>query len=331
MLDPTEKDLLLDPACGTGGFIITGMNHVIVRIQAEELAKWKGDAERAATPTRERIKRYAGKFITGIDFNPELVKATKMNMVMNNDGAGGLYQANSLENPGAWSDELRARKLIGKIDMLFTNPPFGSKIPINDPSILEQFDLGYSWNYDAEADTWTRTDRLQKSQPPEILFIERCVQFLRPGGRCALVLPDGILGSPGLGYVRDWILKNTRILASIDLHPDTFQPHVSVQTSLLVLERKTAQLIALESAAGRLNDYQIFMAVANHIGHDKRGNKTYVRDRNGNEIVREIERDFFEWEDGRRIVRKIKTSEKIADDNTQQIAQNFRKWLSEQD
>ncbi len=331
MLDPTEKDLLLDQACGTGGFLITAMNHVIAKIQAEELKKWKGDAERAASPTRERIKRYASKFIVGIDFNPELVKATKMNMVMNNDGSGGLYQANSLENPGSWSNELRARKLIGKIDMLFTNPPFGSKIPISDPSILEQFDLGYSWTYNDDEDTWSRTNRLQKSQPPEILFIERCVKFLRPGGRCALVLPDGILGSPGLGYVRDWMLKNTRILASIDLHPDTFQPHVSVQTSLLVLERKTDELIALETAAGRLNDYRIFMAVANHIGHDKRGSKTYVRDRDGNEIVREIERDYFEWEDGRRIVRKVKVSEKIADDNTQQIAQNFRQWLSEQD
>ena len=74
-----------------------------------------------------------------------------------------------------------------------------------------------------------------KSQPPEILFIERCVQFLRPGGRCAIVLPDGILGSPGLGYVREWILRNTKILASIDLHPDAFQPHVSIQTSILIL------------------------------------------------------------------------------------------------
>lgn len=331
MLAPTEKDHLLDPACGTGGFLITAMNHVIKQIQDQELVKWKGDADRAAAPTRERIKRYAGKFISGLDFNPELVKATKMNMVMNNDGSGGLFQANSLENPVSWSDELRAAKLIGKIDLLFTNPPFGSKIPISDPSILEQYDLGYSWGYDADDDTWTKTDRLQKSQPPEILFIERCVQFLKPGGRCALVLPDGILGSPGLGYVRDWILKNTRILASIDLHPDTFQPHVSVQTSLLVLERKPAELIALETAAGRLNDYNIFMAVANHIGHDKRGNKTYVRDKDGSEIVEEVERDYFEWEHGKRIVRKVKVREKIADDNTQQIAQNFRTWLSEQD
>ena len=97
-------------------------------------------------------------------------------------------------------------------------------------------------------------------------------------------MPDGILGAPGLGYVRDWILTHTRVLASIDLHPDTFQPSVSVQTSVLVLQRKIERQIALEQAAGRKNDYNVFMAVANHIGHDKRGNKTYVRDKKGNEI-----------------------------------------------
>ena len=133
------------------------------------------------------------------------------------------------------------------------------------------------WRNDKATDTWTMTERVQSKQPPEILFIERCVRLLKPGtGRCAIVLPDGILGSPGLGYVREWILQRTRVLASIDLHPDTFQPHVSVQTSVLVLERKTDEQVALESAAGRLSDYKLFMGTADHIGHDKRG-KSHVR------------------------------------------------------
>ena len=331
MLDPGEKDLILDPACGTGGFLITAMNHVIRKIQDAELKKWKGNIARANNPIRERIKRYASRYIVGLDFNPELVKATKMNMVMNNDGAGGLFQANSLESVSQWSEELRARKLLGKIGMIFTNPPFGSKIPISDPSILEQFDLGHAWKYDEESDVWEKQERLQKSQPPEILFIERCVAFLKEGGRCALVLPDGILGSPGLGYVRDWIIRKTRVLASIDLHPDAFQPHVSVQTSLLVLEKKTEELVKLEAAVAKLNDYNVFMALANHIGHDKRGNKTYVRDKHGNEIVEEREKQVVEWDDGERTLTAQRVLEKVPDDNTQQIAQNFRSWLSQQD
>lgn len=220
MLAPSENDAVLDPACGTGGFLITAMNHVIEKIKATELTKWGNKVDRAERAARTRIQRYAKKYIWGIDFNPELVKASKMNMVMNNDGAGGLYQANSLVSPASWEHELRAKKLLGKIDLLFTNPPFGSKIPVSDPSVLEQFELGHIWDYDKGADAWTKTDNLHKSQPPEILFIERCVQFLKPGsGRMAIVLPDGILGSPGLGYVREWILRNTRILASIDMNP----------------------------------------------------------------------------------------------------------------
>jgi type I restriction enzyme M protein len=332
MLDPGEGQLILDPACGTGGFLISAMNHVIEKVRVAELERWKGDAKRADPKIAERIKKFVKSFIVGLDFNPELVKATKMNMVMNNDGAGGLFQANSLASPATWEEELRDRKLMGRVDLVVTNPPFGSKIPVDDPAILEKFDLGHSWSYDARSDSWTKNQGIQKSQPPEILFIERCVRFLKPGtGRVAMVLPDGILGSPGQGYVREWILTNTRVLASIDLHPDTFQPNVSVQTSVLVLQRKTDEQIALEEAAGRKNDYGVFMAVANHIGHDKRGNRTYVREAKGNEIVEEVEETIKEYEDGQPVYKKQKTLRKVVDDNTLQIAQAFRKWLSEQD
>ncbi len=332
MLDPGEKQLILDPACGTGGFLITAMNHVIQKVQAAELARWKGNVERAETTTRDRVNKFANKYIVGIDFNPELVKASKMNMVMNNDGSGGLFQGNSLESPAVWHEDLRDRDLLGKVDLLFTNPPFGSKLPINDSAILEKYDLGHSWSYKADTDRWEMNEALQKSQPPEIMFIERCVRFLRPGtGRAAIVLPDGILGSPGLGYVREWILRNCRVLASIDLHPDTFQPFVSIQTSLLVLERKTDEQIKLEAAAGRLNDYQVFMAVANHVGHDKRGNVTYVRDSRGNEIVEEFTEKVKEYENGIPVYQNQKVRRKVLDDNTLQIAREFRRWLNEQD
>lgn len=328
MLDPRETDVILDPACGTGGFLITAMNHVRDKIHAVEFQKWADEA-RAEKAGQKRTEKFLAKNLNGLDLNPNLVKASKMNMVMNNDGSGGLFQANSLASPATWSAELRARKLIGSVDVLVTNPPFGSKIPIDDPAILESYDLGHSWNYDADEDEWVQGTSLQKSQPPEILFIERCVRFLKPGtGRAAMVLPDGILGSPGLGYVRAWLLKHTRILASIDLHPDTFQPSTSVQTSVLVFERKTAEEIAVESAAGRINDYSVFMALANHIGHDKRGTVLYVRDRDGNEIAEETTERVREVEDGRPIIRSRTTLRKVVDDNTLRIAEEFRSWLS---
>lgn len=332
MLDPGEKQLVLDPACGTGGFLITAMNHVIEKIRVAETEKWGKKLDKAEDAIVKRIRKYAESFIVGMDFNPELVKASKMNMVMNNDGAGGLFQANSLESPTLWDGDLRDRDIVGKVDLLFTNPPFGSKIPVTDPSILEQYDLGHSWSYDKKADKWTKTGQVHRSQPPEILFIERCIRLLKPGtGRAAIVLPDGILGSPGLGYVREWILRHARVLASIDLHPDTFQPFVSIQTSVLVLQRKTDEQVRLEGAAGKINDYPVFMAVANHVGHDKRGNRTYVRDAKGNEMVEEVETKEVEYVDGVPVHRPVTVRRKIEDDNTQQIAQEFRRWLSEQD
>ena len=327
MLDPGERQIILDPACGTGGFLITAMNYVIEKIREAEVTKW-GNPERAQKAIQERIQRFANSYVVGMDLNPNLVRASKMNMVMNNDGAGGLFQANSLKAPATWDEDLRDRHIMGQVDLIFTNPPFGSKIPIDEPSILEAYELGYVWQYDRDTDEWRRTQSVQKSQPPEILFIERCVNLLKPGtGRCAIVLPDGILGSPGLGYVREWILQNTRVLASIDLHPDTFQPHVSVQTSVLVLERKSDDEIALERAAGQMNDYDVYMAVGNHIGHDKRGNVTYVRDSIGNEIVEEVDEFLKEYQDGTILYKKQRTRRKVIDDNTLQIAQGFRSWL----
>ena len=329
MLDPSESDLILDPACGTGGFLITAMNLVIKEIREAERERG-GSEERIDRTIRSRIQRFADRNIVGIDLNPNLVKASKMNMVMNNDGSGGLYQGNSLVNPATWQDDLRDLRLMDRVDLLFTNPPFGSKIQIDDPAILEQFDLGHTWDYDAETDEWQRRDELQKSQPPEILFIERCVNLLKPdGGRMAIVLPDGILGSPGLGYVREWILRHTRLLASIDMHPDTFQPHVSVQTSVLVLERKSEEAARRSNREGDATAYPVFMALGNHIGHDKRGNRMYVRDDRGNEVLESVDEEVTEYVDGDPFVRRQTTKRKVVDDNTPQIAMAFRQWLSD--
>ena len=334
MLDPGPNDLVLDPACGTGGFLTIAMNQVIEKIRASEKTKWRvagNPSEGEIAELHRKIRDYADQRMVGIDINPNLVKASKMNMVMNNDGAGGLYQANSLARPVTWSEILRDRELDGTIDLLFTNPPFGSKIVVDDPSILEQYDLAHVWDYDENEDRYCMREpwQLQSSQPPEILFVERCVQFLKPGtGRMAIVLPDGILGAPGLAYVREWILEQTRVLASIDLHPDTFQPGNSTQTSVLVLERKRFNEIELERAAGRKKDYEVFMALANHIGHDKRGNATFVRDEDGNEIVVSKEERVRDVHQGTPVYRAVEVKEKVKDDNTQQIAEAFREWLT---
>lgn len=332
MLNPGVEDTIIDPACGTGGFLTVAMAHVSDRIRKGEKEKWSnGDVIQQETD--RKIREYAERNIIGIDINPNLVKASKMNMVMNNDGSGGLYQGNSLDRPITWSSDLRDNASLGGFDILFTNPPFGADIKIDSESILEQYALGHIWNYDPDSDEYALREnrQLHKAQPPEILFIERCVQLLKPGtGRMAIVLPDGILGAPGLGYVRDWILRHTRILASIDLHPDTFQPRNGTQTSLMVLQRKDKREIELEQAARKLNVYSVFMAVANHIGHDKRGNTVYKRDDDGNELLETRVEQVVDVQQGRRVSRTESGTEKIVDDDTSEIAKAFREWLAEE-
>ncbi|MBD1943357.1 N-6 DNA methylase [Coleofasciculus sp. FACHB-712] len=295
MLDLRVDQKFLDPACGTGGFLVIAMNETINRLQT---ATGSQSSRGIRAALHERIQEVASQCFFGIDINPDLVKATKMNMVMNNDGSGNILRQDSLLHPHQWDDtfrkkfadalkidpaNLRSAKDLALFDAIATNPPFGSKLPIKDRETLSQYKLGYVWRKTEHG--WEPTEVLQGSQPPEILFIERCWQFLKPGGRMAIVLPDAILGAPGLLYVRYWMLTHCRIVASIDLHPDTFQPRNGTQTSVLLLQKKTEEEMNRETMQRQIRDYEIFMAQVNAIGHDKRGNKVYKRNEDGEEIL----------------------------------------------
>jgi len=345
MLVPTLHDKVLDPACGTGGFLVVAMNKVIEdleNIMTKEFGKPKQSwTKREDKIVGDKIADIASDNFFGFDINPDLVKATKMNMVMNNDGSGNIFRFDSLLPPHEWLDDFKAdlskaiggskskitnAKNIGFFDVIVTNPPFGSKIPIKDPHILEQFEIGYIWERDG--DIWAKTDRLQSSVPPEQLFIERCLQLLKPGGRMGIVLPDSILGAPGLGYIRHWLIRNTHIIASIDLHADTFQPKNGTQTSILMLQKKTQEEIAQEEKTGKMKDYNIFMAMVERVGHDKRGNTIFKRDKYGNEILVPEHTDIIqldETSDGTKTA-KTESKVKVIDDQTLLVAETFHKW-----
>lgn len=266
-----------------------------------------------------------------------------MNMVMNNDGSGNILRTDSLLHPHQWDsgfretlakalevdpNTLRGPADLGQFDVIATNPPFGGKLPISDSETLSQFDLGYFWTQMGNG-RWKRTDALQSSQPPEILFIERCWQFLKPGGRMAIVLPDGILGNPALEYVRYWMITHCRIVASIDLHPDTFQPNNGTQTSILILQRKTTEEIHKEDKQGQLDDYEIFMAQTLAIGHDKRGNILYRRNDDGEEILFPPEGEdtaLYEFGSSGELTKRMLNPTKCVDDDTPQVAKEFLSW-----
>ncbi|MDN5935335.1 MAG: N-6 DNA methylase [Nitrosospira sp.] len=266
MLDIRPGEKILDPSCGTGGFLVIAMNEVIQRLKGAAAGMTSSDAYRQAL--NEQVRETAAQTFFGFDINPDLVKATKMNMVMNNDGSGNILRTDSLLHPHQWESsfreqlakslgidhaDLRGPNDLAHFDIIATNPPFGSNLPIVDRETLSQFELGHVWKKN-DRGCWELNGDLYMSQPPEILFIERCWQFLKPGGRMAIVLPDGILGNPALEYVRYWIITRCRIIASVDLHADTFQPRNGTQTSILILQRKTEAEIRKEEKQGHLYD-----------------------------------------------------------------------------
>jgi type I restriction enzyme M protein len=317
MISPKPNEKVLDSSCGTGGFLVTAMTYVLNQIEESsevQFAKPKRDWNNAEQlKVRDMINDIASKNFFGFDINPDLVKASKMNMVMNNDGSGNIYQLNSLLSPHEWPSELKKEmeeklnlhkgtiknhKTIGLFDIIVTNPPFGSKIPINDKSILEQYDLSLKLN----------------SVPPEQLFIERCWQLLKPGGRMAIVLPDSILGNPNLVYIRKWIMKHNKIIASVDLDGDTFQPRNGTQTSILILQKKNQEELNLPEY-----NYNIFMAIVDKIGHDKRGVPVYKRDEDGELLYFPKKKVLPNGE--------TEISEETElDDQTVEVPKAFKKW-----
>lgn len=338
MLHPQPHERLLDPACGTGGFLITAMNHSLKILEESEKTTWANPNKPDEFELEELFRKrseYLKQRVFGLDLNPSLVRAAKMNMVMNNDGEGGLFQANSLANPHTWNPDASKRIQLSTIDILFTNPPFGANIVIDDENILEQFDLAAVWDKD-ESGHWTiRIDKngspvLQKSQPPEILFIERCVQFLTPGtGRMAMVIPNGILNNPALGYVRHWILTHTQILAVVDMARELFQPKNDTQTTMVLMRRLSKEEESLAETKGL--SYDIFMAIAEKIGHDKRGNTIFRHSNDGKDLIVSRVETVIEVDpsSGKEIEKEIEIKERVIDDELAEVANVYLSKLED--
>lgn len=275
---------ILDPAVGTGGFLIAGVQ----KIKQVFLKRgFKYDQ------LRDLVRDVANTNFFGIDFNPFLVRVSQMNMVMHGDGSSNIVHANSLEEQLNWNSEAKRKIHLGKFDIVVTNPPFGTRAVIDNPDILRHFEL-----------TTFKTGSSRATLPPEQLFIERCLDFLKPGGVLGIVLPDSILSNPGLKWIREWVLKKSYILASIDQPVETFEPHTGTQTSILILKKKTPE------QEKQVENYEIFMAIPEKVGHDRRGNPLYKTTPEG-----EIELDS--------------NGEKIIDDHIPLVAEVFKKWIKE--
>lgn len=255
VVNPKPHEYVIDPACGSGGFLTVALEHVWRQIEAE--GKRKGFSE---VDIKDRMRAVASEYFRGLEKDAFLSKISKAYMAIIGDGRGGVFCENSLEPPSDWSRPCQQKIQLGEFDVLLTNPPFGAKIPVEGDHILKQYDLGHRWKKTGEV--FEKSTKLYDSQPPQVLFIERCLQFLAPGGRMAIVLPEGILGNVSDGYVRQVIREYANVLAVIDCPLETFLPSTPTKVGVLVLQKRKGK-----------NDKQgpVFMAVAEKCGHDRRG------------------------------------------------------------
>ena len=334
ILDPKEGERFLDPACGTGGFLVATLNHLSRRFHEQGHIEDGNESTDELLSLRDRLTKYTRSYLFGVDFDPFLVRAAQMNVVMASNAEARLFYMNSLEYPAGHLPgvaEARRTADLGSMDVVMTNPPFGSDIPITDPNILRNFELAHVWER-TEDGGFRNTGRVQGSVPPEVLFIERCYQWLRPGGRMGMVLPDGILGNPGDEYIRWWLLRHCRVLASVDLPVEVFivEANVNILTSLLFLRKKTHEEIQAEDL-GLTQDYPVFMAVAEKVGFDRRGNTLYKRSPDGEEILEEVKYKERVRVGSRSVIRILKRKEKVVNNDLPEIAKAYKNFVSEQD
>lgn len=301
MLNPKDGEYIIDPASGSGGFLIQAMKYV-----------WNNDLKNADKPEKTE---YARKYIYGIDFDDKPVKIARAMMLIAGDGKSHILKLNSL-NPKEWQGEeseiLRARAELQErlhrfddydkdksnkdnfkyfdFDVLLSNPPFAGEI--HETSLLREYELAKN-----------EKGKLRNKMERHILFIERSLDMIKPGGRMAIVLPQGVLNNTNMEYVRDFLLEKARILAVVGLDVNTFKPHTGTKTSVLFLQ-KLAENEEIK------NDYPIFMAVSKKSGKDNSGDYVYKKDKDGNILYDSQGRKFLDHDLDEIAVEFIKFAEK---------------------
>jgi type I restriction enzyme M protein len=266
MFDPKADEYVIDPAAGSGGFLLHSMYHVWDKYLKSDQAK----------------KDYAAKYIYGVDFDDNMRRISQALMLIAGDGKHHIFKRNSLDArdwQGSSAVEARAelKPLLAdfdnpsdrrenektyrylNFDVVLTNPPFAGENP--DQGVLRQYDLA------------KKDGKLKNNVERHILFVERALDMLKPGGRMAIVLPQGVFNNTTMEYIREWLFDKAKILAVVGLHENTFKPHTGTKTSVLFLQKWRDK---------KEQDYPIFMATSEKSGKNNSGDYVYKKDEHGN-------------------------------------------------
>jgi len=257
MVNPSIDDKVIDPACGSGGFLIEAIRDVWKKVEVRGAQYGWPDSEIASEKQEIAIKNFRG-----IDKDNFLSKVAKAYMAIIGDGRGGVFCENGLEASSNWKSITRDHIQLGTFDVVVTNPPFGKKLKIDDTAILGSFSLGHKWKLDGSSHLYEKTNTLHTGQAPQILFIERCLELLKEGGRLGIIAPESMFCNPSHRYIVQHIKSVARIRTVISLPEELFQPYTHAKTCAVVIEKKKT-----DTDKG----HEIFMGIAKWCGHDSRG------------------------------------------------------------
>lgn len=294
ILSPKDNEYIIDPACGSGGFLLHVMYYV-----------WKNLKTKAAE------KSYASKYLFGLDFDDNMRRISQALMLIAGDGRHHIFKRNALDArdwQGREAEDARVnlKSLLAKIgnsadekenqltyrhldfDILLSNPPFAGENP--ESGLLRQYELA------------KKNGKLKNNVERHILFIERSIDAVKSGGRIAIVLPQGVLNNTNMKYIREWLFDKARVLAVVGLQGNTFRPHTGIKTSVLFLQKWNNE---------PLKDYPIFMATSKKSGKNNSGDYVYKKDDKGN---------FISDEFGRRVINH----------DLNEIAEEFQKFAKDQ-
>jgi len=275
ILNPQPGKNIIDPACGSGGFLIVALEHVWARLKEE--AQKKGWNERQLF---KREVEVASRHFRGIDKDSFLAKVTKAYMAIVGDGRGGVFCENSLVPPDDWPPVMRENIALGSFDVLLTNPPMGKKIVVKGERLLSQYKLGYKWKRNKDTGEMEPSSVLHEDQPPQIIFLERCLQLLKPRGRMGIVLPEAVFGMPTYEYVVTFLRNRAKIKGIVSMPEALFKTSGKGGT-----HAKVCVLFLENTPLADGEDYDIFMADVKWCGHDSRGNPTYRIGIDGSKVL----------------------------------------------
>ncbi len=293
MMNPTVNDKIIDTACGSSGFAV----HSIFKVW-KDIRHVKGLEEGEGFTAADRITEetnFVRDDVFAIDFDEKTVRVARTLNLIAGDGQTNVLHLNTLDysrwneiiKQDDWNDTYnegfkRLKKLQPKgtndysrfeFDLVMANPPFAGDI--KEQQILSHYELAKN-----DKGKW------QKAVGRDILFIERNLNFLKPGGRMAVVLPQGRFNNSSDKQIREFIAERSRILAVVGLHGNVFKPHTGTKTSVLFVQKWDDKLCP------KKEDYPIFFATMQKPSKDNSGEKIYVKDENG-EILLDSHKHFI--------------------------------------